>query len=120
MVEHLNRIKAITATEADVEEVALSFIKGADALTVDKFDNLITAGDAEVEPFPYEQVLLALKDIALATKNLSSCSKETLKNKEAVTDEILEDLRAREVLDCPQTGYYRINVRLFKEWLLKN
>jgi hypothetical protein len=120
MVEHMNRVKAITATEADVEEVALSFIKGADALTPDKFDNLITAGDAEVESFPPEQVLLALKEIALATKNLSSCSRDALKNNEAVTDQILEDLQTREVIDCPQPGYYKINVRLFKEWLLKN
>lgn len=120
MIEHMNRIKAITATEADVEEVALSYIKGADALTPDKFDNLITAGDAEVESFPPQQVLMALKEIALATKNLSSCSRDALKSKEAVTDEILEDLQTREVIDCPQPDYYKINVRLFKEWLLKN
>jgi hypothetical protein len=116
----MNRIKAITATEADVEEVASSFILGADALTPDKFDNLITAGDAEVESFLPEQVLLTLKEIAIATKNLSSCSREAIQNKEAVTDEILKDLQTREVLDCPQKGYYKINVRLFKEWLLKN
>ena len=121
LVDYMNEHKAISVTEADVHDVAESFIKGEQALTADKFDNLITAGDADLDAFNSKDVLTALKAIAIASKNLDSCSRETINLGDRDYEEnILKDLKDREVLSCPQPGYYKINVRLFKEWLLIN
>jgi hypothetical protein len=121
LVDYMNEHKAISVTEADVHDVAESFIKGEQALTADKFDNLITAGDADLDAFNSKDVLFALKAIAIASKNLDSCSREAINLGDRDYEEnILKDLKDREVLSCPQPGYYKINVRLFKEWLLIN
>jgi TolA-binding protein len=121
LVDYLNEHKAISVTEADVHDVAESFIKGEQALTADKFNNLITAGDADLDAFDAKDVLFALKAIAIASKNLDSCSREAINLGDRDYEEnILKDLKDREVLSCPQPGYYKINVRLFKEWLLIN
>lgn len=121
LVDYMNDKKAISVTEADVQEVALSFIKGEQALTADKFDNLITAGDSDLEAFDVNDVLSALKTIAIASKNLNSCSRDAINLGERDYEEkILKDLKDREVLSSPQPGYFKINVRLFKEWLLIN
>ena len=117
----MNTQKAISATEADVYEVAQTFIKGEQSLSIDKFDNLITAGDADIEIFETKDILKTLREISLASKNLDSCSRESIKlgDKEK-EDKILLDLKNREVISCPQPGYYKIKVRLFKEWLINN
>lgn len=121
LVEYMNTQKAISATEADVYEVAQTFIKGEQSLSIDKFDNLITAGDADIEIFETKDILKTLREISLASKNLDSCSRESIKlgDKEK-EDKILLDLKNREVISCPQPGYYKIKVRLFKEWLINN
>jgi hypothetical protein len=117
----MNDNKAISVTEADVQDVAESFIKGEQALTADKFDNLLTAGDADLEAFNANDVLSALKAIAIASKNLDSCPREAINLGELDYEEnLLQDLKDREVLSSPQPGYFKINVRLFKEWLLIN
>ena len=121
LVEYMNSNKAISVTEADVFDVAHTFIKGEQALTADKFDNLITAGDADLESFNPKDILQALKEIAIASKNLDSCSKDTIQFATSdYVDQILTDLKNREVISSPQPGYYKIKVRLFKEWLLNN
>jgi lipopolysaccharide biosynthesis regulator YciM len=121
LVEYMNDNKAISVTEADVQDVAESFIKGEQALTADKFDNLLTAGDADLEAFNANDVLSALKAIAIASKNLDSCPREAINLGELDYEEnLLQDLKDREVLSSPQPGYFKINVRLFKEWLLIN
>jgi hypothetical protein len=121
LVDYMNDNKAISITEADVIDIANSFIKGDQALTADKFDNLITAGDADLDAFNSNDVLSALKTIAIASKNLDSCPREAINLGEIDYEErILKDLKDREVLSIPQPGYFKINVRLFKEWLLIN
>lgn len=121
LVDYMNENKAISITEADVIDIANSFIKGEQALTADKFDNLITAGDADLDAFNSNDVLTALKTIAIASKNLDSCPREAINLGEIDYEErILKDLKDREVLSIPQPGYFKINVRLFKEWLLIN
>jgi AAA+ ATPase superfamily predicted ATPase len=121
LVDYMNVKKIISVTEADVLDVAQSFVKGEQSLTADKFDNLITAGDADLEANSPKDVLKALKEIATASKNLDSCHRDTinLDNKE-YEDNILNDLKSREVISFPAPSYYKINVRLFKEWLLNN
>ena len=121
LVDYMNEHKAISITDADVIDIANSFIKGEQALTADKFDNLITAGDADLDAFNSNDVLSALKIIAIASKNLDSCPREAINLGEIDYEErILKDLKDREVLSIPQPGYFKINVRLFKEWLLIN
>lgn len=121
LVDYMNENKALSITEADVIDIANSFIKGEQALTADKFDNLITAGDADLDAFNSNDVLSALKTIAIASKNLDSCPREAINLGEFDYEErILKDLKDREVLSIPQPGYFKINVRLFKEWLLIN
>jgi hypothetical protein len=121
LVEYMNSQKAISVTEADVYDVAQTFIRGEQSLSPDKFDNLITAGDADIEAFNPQDILKALKEIAFASKNLDSCSRESIKLGDKEKEEqILSDLKTREVISCPQPGFYKIKVRLFKEWLLNN
>ena len=121
LVEYMNNQKAISVTEADVYDVAQTFISGEQSLSPNKFDNLITAGDADIEAFNPQDILKALKEIALASKNLDSCTRDSIKlgNKEK-EEQILSDLKTREVISCPQPNFYKIKVRLFKEWLLNN
>jgi hypothetical protein len=121
LVDYMNDKKALSITEADVIDIANSFIKGEQALDQDKFDNLITAGDADLDAFNSTDVLTALKTIAIASKNLDSCPREAINLGEIDYEErILKDLKDREVLSIPLPGYFKINVRLFKEWLLIN
>lgn len=121
LVEYMNYKKFISVTEADIIEVANSFISGEKSLSVDKFDNLLTAGDADLEAFKPFDVLRALKEIALASRNLDSCNVETINlGDKSYGEKILKDLKTREVLSTPLPDFYKINVRLFKEWLLIN
>lgn len=121
LVDYMNQKKFISVTEADIIEVAQSLIKGEQSLSADKFDNLITAGDSDLEAFSPKDVLRALKEIAIASKNLDSCNREAINlNDKDYEEKILKDLKTREVISSPTTNYYKINVRLFKEWLLIN
>ncbi|MBE0661146.1 MAG: AAA family ATPase [Bacteroidales bacterium] len=121
LVEYMNSMKAISVIETDVDDVAQTFIKGEQALNIKYFDNLITAGDADINAFNPEDTLKALKEIAFASKTLDSCSRDSIKLGDKVKEEqILSDLKTREVISCPQPGFYKIKVRLFKEWLLNN
>lgn len=121
LVEYMNNQKAISITEADVYDVAQTFIKGEQSLNADKFDNLITAGDADVESFNPQDTLRALREIAYGSKNLDSCSRDSIKLGDKVIEEqIISDLKTREVISSPQQDFYKIKVRIFKEWLLNN
>jgi hypothetical protein len=121
LVEYMNSHKAISVTEADVYDVAQTFTKGEQSLSLDKFDNLITAGDADLEVINPRDTLQMLREIAIASKNLDSCSRDTINlGDNEKENQILADLHSREVISCPQPNFYKINVRLFKEWLLNN
>jgi len=120
VVDYMNRKKAISVTESDIEEIANSFIEGTECLSKDKFDNLLTAGDADVETFDLNDVESVLIQIAKKS-NIGSCSRDDIfiENKEKNSiDDILEDLKTREVIE-QKNSYYQIKVGLFKKWLLK-
>ena len=122
IVDYMNKRKLISITEADIEEIADSFITGGQSLTDDKFDNLLTAGDADVEAISPQNTTNILRQIAVGSKNIGGCSRDSIElneDKEYV-DKILNDLIKREVISMPQKKYYKIQVRLFKEWLMKN
>ncbi len=121
IVDYMNRKKAISVTEADIEEIAETFIEGAESLTEDKFDNLFTAGDADVEAFDINNVKNILKQIAKES-SIGSCAREniSIENQNNIyIDKILKDLKNREVIN-QKDNYYKIEVGLFAKWLLKH
>lgn len=124
LVDFMNNNKSISVTEADVNEVARSFIEGSDALEEDKFDNLIRAGEEsdDLQEYAEEDVLSVLRQIALRAKNIGYCNRADIdvfvdKNKETA---IINDLCNREVLETKSDNNYKIQVKLFQEWLLKH
>jgi len=115
--------KLIRVTEVTVREVAELLIKGKEALTEDKFDNLLTAGDADLEANKVEYTFEVLKQIAGASKYNGSCSKQAIidriESEEILKnfDNILKDLLRRQVISL-LNGLYKIQVQLFQDWLL--
>ena len=123
LVNYMNSNKSITVTEADVNEVAKSFIVGDQALEEDKFDNLIRAGETEdLQEYPEDEIIKVLREIAVGSKNTGYCSRngiDALEDKQR-EDEILKHLVDREVLEKKGEDNYRIQVKLFQEWLLNH
>ena len=121
LVTEMNRKKYIEVTNADIKELADSFINGGQALTDDKFDNLLNAGEKhDIQRIPQEHSKSILKQIANNAMNVGFCLREQISiGKPEYEDEILRDLVKREVLE--QKGdSYKIQVKLFQEWLLKH
>lgn len=121
LIKEMNDKKFIEATRSDIKPVADSFLFGGQALTNDKFDNLLNAGEKhDIQRIPQEYSKAVLKKIAEATKFVPYCSREdvSIGNKE-YEDIILDDLKNREVIE-QQGNNYKIQVKLFQEWLLKN
>lgn len=121
LIKEMNDKKFIEATRNDIKPVADSLIFGGQALTDDKFDNLLNAGEKhDIQRIPQEHSKAVLKKIAEATKFVPYCSREDISigNKE-YEDIILDDLKNREVIE-QQGNNYKIQVKLFQEWLLKN
>ena len=123
LVDYMNSNKSITVTEADVNDVAHSFIVGDQALEEDKFDNLIRAGEkADLQEYPEDEIRTILREIAIASKNIGFCNRSDLNaldDKER-EDEILKHLVDREVLEKRGEATYKIQVKLFQEWLLNH
>jgi tetratricopeptide (TPR) repeat protein len=120
LVEHMNRRKARLVTEADVEQVKNDLVRGVNALSFDKFENLINSGDETSSPIPNDDIHNVLKTIA-ANSRIGLCNRSTITCKTTTPiDEILDDLVKRDVIERERGQYYRIRVGLFKEWLLAN
>jgi len=120
VVDYMNRNKAISVTESDIEEIANTFIDGTESLSEDKFDNLFTAGDADLEAFDLKDVENVLIQIAKKT-DIGTCSRDDIHLEnidEKRIDKILEDLKTREVIQ-QKNSFYQIKVGLFEKWLLK-
>lgn len=121
LVEYMNRKKIIKVTEADVDDVAYSFVVGDQALSEDKFDNLIRAGEEkDFQEIPEDDILRVLRQISLGSKNIGFCNRSDIdvfedKQKE---NKILNHLISREVLEKRGDDNYKIQVKLFQEWLL--
>ncbi len=123
LVDFMNRNKSINVTEADVNDVAKSFSVGEQALEEDKFDNLIRAGETEdLQEFPESEILAILRQIAVGSSNVGYCCIDDInvlgdKNRER---DIIKHLIDREVLEQKGKNNYRIQVKLFQEWLLNH
>ena len=120
LVEYMNGRRTGLVTEADVEHVKNELIRGANALGLDKFDNLINSGDTSADAISDEDALNVLKTIADNSKT-GPCPRDRIScPTDSQVKTILEDLEDREVLACDQGRFYHIRVGLFKEWLVVN
>ncbi len=122
LVDYMNAKKIIRVTEADIKDVAETFIEGSQALAPEKFDNLIRAGEEhDFIEFDDEPVIKVLRQIAIGSKNIGICSRDNISlNNKDLEDKILNHLVDREVLECKQGDNYKIQVKLFQEWLLRH
>jgi len=121
LVDFMNDNRLINVTEADVIDVAKSFVDGLHALPIDKFDNLLNAGDADLEAVPQNETLEILRQIANNSRILGSCPRDSISLRSPEYDsQILDDLLKRDVVSCPNPNYYRIQVQIFNDWLLKH
>lgn len=122
LVDYMNAKKILRVTEADIKEVAETFIEGSQALAPEKFDNLIRAGEEhDFIEFHDEPVIKVLRQIAVGSKNIGISSRDNISiNDKKLEDMILNHLVDREVLECKQGDNYKIQVKLFQEWLLKH
>ena len=120
LVEYMNRKRAGLVTEADVEQVKNDLIRGVNALSLDKFDNLINSGDTSQDAITDEDALKVLKAIAANSKT-GACHRNSLVCETSLSiDTILDDLVKRDVIEREREQYYQILVGLFKEWLIAN
>jgi hypothetical protein len=113
LVQHLNRNRLAFITESVVGDVLAALTTGSSALTMDKFDPLITAGGESVALVPREKYLELLTRIALTP----SVTARDIGPEDAA---LVRDLLAREVLEQNASGRLRIRVQLFAEWLRAN
>jgi tetratricopeptide (TPR) repeat protein len=127
LVSEMNRKKYMQITIADVKEIADSFINGGQALTDDKFDNLLNAGEKyDIQAIPQETTKAVLKKIATNAQNIGYCLREQISiGDKELEDKVLADLVKREVLEEKKAleqknDSYKIQVKLFQEWLLKH
>ena len=123
LVDYMNRNKSIKVTEADINDVARSFVVGEQALEEDKFDNLIRAGETkDFQEFPEDEILAVLRQISISSKNIGYCSIDDINilGDRKREQEIIKHLIDREVLEQKGDNNYRIQVRLFQEWLLNH
>ena len=124
LITEMNRKKSLAATKADVEEVADSFIYGGNALADDKFDNLLNPGEKyDIQKIPAKHAKAVLRQIANGSRTIGFCPRENISIEEfpkEYEDEILEDLVHREILERKQGKNFKIQVKLFERWLLKN
>ncbi len=113
LVQHLNRNRLVFITESVVGDVLGHLTMGTSALSIDKFDPLITAAGESVALAPKERYLALMTRIAL---------NPLLTSQEVNADDaaLVRDLFAREVLDRDAAGRLRIRVGLFAEWLRAN
>lgn len=118
LVEYMNRQRARVITDADVDQVKHELIVGVNALSQDKFDNLISSGDISRDAISDEDILRVLTIIAVNSQ-VGSCSRSSIVcETHTPIDDILDDLVKREIIDREQGQYYRVRVGLFKEWLV--
>ena len=129
LVEYMNNQRAGLVTEADVEKVESDLIEGPNSLDRGKFDNLINSRDTSADVISDDtsadanldkDALKILKTIADNSRT-DPCPRDRIDCQTSLpVDTILNELVARDVVECDQGWYYHIPVGLFKKWLITN
>lgn len=120
LVEYMNRKRILYVTEADIDQVKNELISGVNALTLDKFDNLISSGDNSDQSISDKDIIKVLRKISENSINTICGKSEIDCETDSNLDIILEDLVKRDVIEREREQYFKIKVGLFKEWLLQN
>lgn len=136
LVNFMNEKHYNSVTEADVLDVASELISGVKALDKAKFENLLSSGETDdeddregtfvddaIKAYTDDQVESVLKAVARAssTKVWAPRAGIVTSLDPDMEQGILDQLYDRDVLDRKDDKlYYRIKVRLYKEWLLKH
>lgn len=134
LVSYMNEHKQVKVTEADVENVAHDMVSGPHALDRAKFENLLSPRETDEEDdsagtdndnailiYRDEDVEKVLRAVAMAsrTKAYAYCNHISTDLPEEKEKGILGQLVDRSVLE-KKDNYYKIRVRLYKEWLLNH
>jgi hypothetical protein len=123
LVRFMNSKRKPVLTPADIEEVIKMLSIGFNSLTEFDFENLLTAGDKNLDEVKPAEAKMVLKQIALQTKYIQYCRKEDVNvYGKDIDDFIVNDLLKRGVIsEQPEHPYrYKIEVQLFKQWLLNH
>lgn len=121
LVRFMNAKKKPVLTPRDVEDVVISLCKGLNSLTLEMdFDNLLSAGDKQLDQIKPDEAFAILMGIAKLTKTLNFARREDITVYSPVKDdEIIKDLMERAVIEDESllSNRYKIKVQLFKNWL---
>ncbi|MFN8428999.1 MAG: hypothetical protein U0V04_03385 [Spirosomataceae bacterium] len=120
LVRFMNAKKKPVLTPRDVEDVVISLCKGQNSLTEFDFENLLSAGDKQLDQIKPDEAFAILMEIAKLTKTLSFARREDITVYSPVNDdEIIKDLMERAVIEEESlvSNRYKIKVQLFKDWL---
>ena len=118
IVKYLNKRQQPYITEADVDNVIDSMVRGENRLKEEVFDELVTAGDERNAWVPRKQLWSILTKIALQTGDSGWCSVSELEDIENA-DAAIKDLHERDILVL-DGDKLRIKVELFTKWLKIN
>lgn len=123
LVRFMNSKKKPVLTPADIEEVIEMLTSGFNSLTEFDFENLLSAGDKNLDEIKPEDAIEVIKQIAIQTKFIPFARREDINvfNKEK-DDQVINDLIKRAVISeqPDQPNKYKIEVQLFKKWLLNH
>ena len=99
--------------------ILVGILWGINALSSDKFDNLVNSGDSSKDAINDTDLLSVLKIIAINSIT-GPCNRSNINcTTNLPIDVILEDLVRRNVVKRDR-DQYEIEVGLFKEWLIAN
>lgn len=119
LVRHLNVVRSNYATEADVSIVAGRLVSGNEALSLSVFDPLVSEAGESVAAATRDVYLRLLKVIALHSGRTGGVSTVDVPEL-AQFQNLLQDLKDRDVISLDARGRISIRVGLFAEWLRVN
>jgi hypothetical protein len=118
LVRRMNRERTEVITESLVEKVRADLTLGPTALTIDKFDPLITAAGESVAHLPRSAYLAFLERLAALTQTGPAPVGDVVRSEDE--GNVIRDLLAREVVCMSKDRRCSIRVSLFAEWLRAN
>lgn len=117
LVDYMNTTRSVIVTEADILAVEEDMLRGDRRLTLDKFDNLLCAGDGAIDSGIDPDDTYAVCTAIARGSERGWCSRDMVRGFEGnVLDGLLADLERRDVVERKGTAY-RLRVGLFHDWL---